>query len=155
MATKKPKASEAPSKAAITPIKKITVAAVWGKVNLRDIPEGEELLLCRISGIAEGTKRGESNYGSWTALKGNMAATNSVTGEIFMSGAAFIPSTMGEALAQSLDAKLLEDASSTLTFAVDVSVIVSPRDVNKYEYIVRPVIENDFFNPAIALLGLD
>ena len=151
MATKK----SAPAKAKITPIKKITIATVYGKIALRDIPENEELLLCRISGIAGGTERGESNYGSWTALKGNMAATNYGTGEIFMSGAAFVPGTMGEALAQSLDAKLIEDAASTLTFAVDISVVVSPRDANKYEYIVRPIIENDFSNPAIALLGLD
>lgn len=147
-------AKKSVEKSKITPIKKITVGTVFGKIALRDIPENDELYLCRISGIAAGTEHGESNYGSWTALRGNMAATNVITGEIFMSTSAFIPSTMGDALAQSLESKLLEDASSTLTFAVDVSVIVSPRDANKYEYVVRPVIENEFTNPAIALLSL-
>ena len=154
MATKKEKPASEKPKSKITPIKKITVATVYGKIALRDIPENGELAICRISGTATGVERGESNYGDWTALKGNMAAVNT-DGEVFMSGAAFVPSTMGEALAQSLEAKLLEDASSSLTFVVDVSVIVSARDANKYEYIVRPVIENDFSNPAIALLGMD
>ena len=152
MATKK---SATPKKSAVTPIKKLTVASIYGKVLLKDIPEGDELLLCRISGIATGTEHGESNFGQWAALKGDMAATNYQTGEVFISTNAFIPSTMGDALVQTLESKLADDASSRLTFAVDVSVVVSPRDANKYEYIVRPVLENEFVNPAIALLGMD
>jgi len=37
----------------------------------------------------------------------------------------------------------------------DISVKVSPRDENKYEYIVRPVIESDVKNEAMLLLSLE
>jgi hypothetical protein len=138
----------------ITPVKKLTVKAICGPVLVKNIPEGEELLLCRIAGTANGTEQGESTYGVWHALTGTFAATNYETGEIFTGKAAFVPGAMGEALISALEDALKEDVSSTIKFSVDVSVVVSARDANKHEYIVRPVIESDVGNAAVALLGL-
>lgn len=139
----------------ITPIKKLTVATIYGKVAVKDIPEGGELKLCRIAGFARGVKQGESNYGDWKALEGEFTARNEQTGEIFASAQAFVPGAMGDMLVQSMESALREDAAAQLKFSVDVAVIVSPRDPNKYEYKVRPVIENALAAPALELLQLE
>jgi len=155
MATKKPETKTAPAASnKITPLKKLSVKSICGGVKVKDIPEGGELLLCRIAGTASAVDRGESSYGEWEALLGEFAATNYATGEIFVGKSAFIPAAMGEALINALNSAQREDASASLKFSVDISAAVSPRDENKYEYFVRPVIENDIKNEAVALLGL-
>lgn len=148
--------TSAPAAAAtkITPLKKITVKAVMGRVKASDIPEDGELPLCRIAGIATATETGESTYGQWTALAGEFAATNYQTGEIFVGKTAFVPGAMGDALYDALNKAQREDAGASLKFSVDVSVVPSPKDDEKYEYRVRPVLENDVANRAVALLSL-
>lgn len=148
-------AKPAKSAARITPLKKLTVKAICGGVKLVDIPADGELMLCRMAGVAHATQSGESTYGVWEALVGEFAATSYITGEIFVGKHAFIPGAMGDALIGALNNAQLEDASASMKFSVDVSVVVSPRDPNKYEYMVRPVIESDVTNQAVALLGLD
>lgn len=142
----------APKKGAVAAVRKITVASVFGKVKVADIPEGEELELCRIAGVASGLESGESSYGPWTMLLGEFAATNRATGEIFAGVKAIVPGAMGEQLVLSMSNALVEDAGSKLKFSVDISAKVSPRDPNKYEYIVRPVLAPDVKNEAMALL---
>jgi hypothetical protein len=73
------------NKSKITPLTKITVKGVVGKIKVAEIPaEGEEKKLCRMTGIADGTDTGESNFGIWRCLKGSFAATNFATGEMFV-----------------------------------------------------------------------
>lgn len=148
----KPAETAAPKKGAVAAVRKITVASVYGKVKVADIPEGEEIAICRMAGVASGIKSGESQYGEWEILLGEFAATNSQTGEIFAGGACAVPGAMGEMLLSQLKAALLEDAASKLRFSVDVFAVVSPRDENKYEYIVRPVLAPDVKNEAMVLL---
>ena len=105
-----------------------------------------------MAGVASGIKSGESQYGEWEILLGEFAATNSQTGEIFAGGACAVPGAMGEMLLSQLKAALMEDAASKLRFSVDVFAVVSPRDENKYEYIVRPVLSPDVKNEAMVLL---
>jgi len=155
MATKKHAPAPVDKKSAVTPLKKITVSSVYGKVKVKDIPESGELPICRVSGVASGTESGTSDYGAWCALTGEFAAANLDTGESFVSPVAFIPGAMGDALVQSMESALREDATSRLKFVVSISVKVSPRDENKYEYIVRPVMENEFKNEALALLAYE
>jgi hypothetical protein len=38
---------------------------------------------------------------------------------------------------------------------VDISIKPSPKDAEKYEYIVRPVMENALGNEAMALLSYE
>lgn len=139
----------------VTPLKKLTIKTVCGGVKLKDIPDGEELLLARFAGVASGVDSGESTYGAWEMLSGEFAATSYLTGEIFVGKGCFVPAAMGEALIDSLKTAQSEDASAKLKFSVDISAVVSARDPNKYEYIVRPVIENDIKNEAMALLTLN
>lgn len=142
----------APKKGAVAAVRKITVASVYGKVKVADIPEDEEIALCRMAGVASGVKSGESQYGEWEILLGEFAATNSQTGEIYAGGACAVPGAMGEVILSQLKSALMEDAASKLKFSVDIFAKVSPRDPNKYEYIVRPVLAPDVKNEAMSLL---
>jgi hypothetical protein len=153
----KPQADQTESKKTSGPsiIKKLSVSTVYGAVKVKDIPEGGELKLCRMAGIATATDSGVSSYGDWRCLVGECAATNYATGEIFIGRSAFVPGAMGDALIDALTAARREDAGASLKFSVDISVKVSPRDENKYEYIVRPVIESDVKNEAMLLLSLE
>ncbi len=164
----------APAKNKITPLKKLSVKTVCGALKMIDFykpqldAKGVQLVdakgaglfepferkLCRIAGTANAVDSGESTYGTWEALLGEFAATDYATGEIFVGKSAFIPGAMGEALIAAIGSAQREDAASTLKFSVDIFAVVSPRDENKYEYIVRPVIESDVRNEAVALLGL-
>jgi hypothetical protein len=135
-------------------VKKLSIATVYGKVLLAKIPQDGELKICRLAGIAVGTDSGSSAYGDWICLVGQCAATNYETGEIFVGKSVFVPGAMGEALVDALITAQKEDAAATLKFSMDISVKVSPRDANKYEYIVRPVMESDVKNEAMLLLSL-
>jgi hypothetical protein len=159
MASKKQTAEQtteqaAPIKAKIAAVKKITIAAVFGKVKIADIPKDGELPLVRIAGYADSTDSGESNFGPWECLSGNFAATNLATGEMFAGAKAFVPGAMGEQLCIAMRNALENDAEAKIRFSVDVSAKISPRDENKYEYIVRPVLEQETANPAVALLSM-
>jgi hypothetical protein len=143
-----------PEKLSVTPVRKLTVATVYGKVLVKDIPEDDELKLCRIAGTATKTVHGESNYGPWSGLVGTFAGANYNTGEVFTAATALLPEPMGSALVQALEGAQQEDAAASLKFSVDIFAVVSARDPNKYEYRVRPVIENDLKNEAVALLGM-
>jgi hypothetical protein len=138
-----------------TALTKISAASVYGKIKISAIPEEGELAIMRIAGIASGTKSGQSTYGEWFSLTGQMAATNAATGEIFIGSNAFVPGAMGDALVNALETAQKEDARATLKFSLDISVKRSPRNPEeKYEYIVRPVIESDVKNEALLLLSL-
>lgn len=138
-----------------TALSKLSAASVYGKIKVADIPAEGELPIMRLAGIASGTKRGQSTYGEWVSLTGQMAATNAKTGEIFVGANGFVPAAMGDALVTALEAAQKEDANATLKFSLDVSVKRSPRNPDeKYEYIIRPVIESDVKNEAMLLLAL-
>jgi hypothetical protein len=138
-----------------TVVKKLSVKTVYGDVLVRNIPEGKELPLARFAGKAFATDEGEGTYGPWRCLVGECAATNKQTGEIFIGRSVFIPGPMNDALIDALNAAQKDDAGVSLTFSVDVSVKQSSRDANKYEYVVRPVIETDVKNEAMLLLALE
>lgn len=155
MATK-PKAETAAKKSnAPSVVKKLSVKTVYGDILVKDIPEGAELKVARFAGIATATDHGGSTYGDWRCIVGECAATNYQTGEIFIGRSCFIPGAMGDAIIDALTAAQREDAGASLKFSVDVSVKVSGRDANKYEYIVRPVIESNITNEAMLLLSLE
>lgn len=155
---KKPQETQAETKApaAVGPsvIKKLSIATVYGKVLVADIPADGELKLCRLAGIASATDSGSSSFGDWSCLVGQCAGTNHQTGEIFVGKSVFVPGAMGDALIDALITAQKDDASATMKFSLDISAKVSSRDPNKYEYIVRPVMESDVKNEAMLLLSL-
>lgn len=155
----------------ITPISKLSVKTVCGtpetsklpqlRVNISDAnPDGDpnpeaELRIMRVAGYANATKSGQSTYGQWKALAGQFSAVNYGSGEIFMSANCILPGSMNDTLYDTVNDRLKEDAGSQVAFKVDVFVKRSARDKNKYEYVVRPVIETEFKSPALALLTAD
>jgi hypothetical protein len=156
MGTKKTENQTIENKKSVRVVKKVTVKDIFGTFNTDKIPEGKELALCRIAGIANGTTSGVSQYGPWHALTGDFAGTNKETGEISIASACIVPGAMGDALVNAVTSALKEDASASITFSVDVFAVVSQRDVKKYEYIVRPVIAGTKIeNQAMALLTME
>ena len=152
-ASQNEQSTDAPKQAArkITPVKKVTVKTTYGDVKVKDIPEGSELYLVRIGGYARDVKDGSSNYGDWSALVGDFSA-KTAAGETYVGPVAIIPGAMGDFLIEGMRAALEQNANAQMAFAVDVSVKVSARDANKYEYIVRPVLENKAETASLALL---
>jgi hypothetical protein len=156
--------------AKLTPLRKLTVRDVAGAIAVKDLPplyvnisdanpQGDanpnaEVHVCRIAGYANGTKTGTTQYGVWKAVTGDFAATNMKTGEVFVGPVAIIPGAMGDAIVTTVAQKLADDATQKLAFSCDVFVKRSPRNAaEKYEFIVRPVIETEFRSPALALLS--
>lgn len=167
----KPAAPNIEKGAKLTPITKITVRDVCGtpqtsklpplKINISDDnPDGEpnpeaELFVMKVAGYINGVKDGQGAYGPWKGLSGNFSAINMGTGEVFASKTCILPGPMNEALYDTASEKLAEDASTQIAFKVNVYVKRSARDKNKYEFIVRPVIETAFQSPSLALLTAD
>lgn len=132
--------------------RKLSVATVYGKIKLTDIPKDGSIHVMRIAGVASEIDAGESSYGAWACLKGDFAAINYTTGERFVGASAFVPGAMGEMLIEQVRSGLRDDVGFALKFSVDIFVVVSPRDANKYEYVVKPVIESTAGNQALLLL---
>lgn len=165
MAKKKPEQEQAQAEGAqeqaqakapgqkLAVLTKLTVATICGKIAVKLLPEEGELHLCRIAGYADGTKTGTTQYGPWSALTGEFAATSMLTGEMFIGKTCIVPGAMGEALVTATEEKLKEDATQKIAFNVDILVKRSPRNPDeKYEYVIRPVMETALSSPAIALL---
>ena len=155
-------AADAPASETAKPVQgpavvgKVTVANVFGKIIVAKLPPvGESVEICKMVGYASGMKEGVTQYGQWRALTGEFAATNLATGEIFIGKTGIIPGPMGEALIDAVIDKLKDDAAAKVAFAVIVSVKRSAKNPDeKYEYVVRPVMDAKISSPALTLLGM-
>lgn len=114
-------------------IKKITTKIIVGK---KREPITGPTELYKAIGIARGVKTGESNYGSWIALRGEFEAKRTRDGAIFRAPLMILP----EEVTARIHARL-ETGTSAVQFAITVSV--APRDASPgffygYDYIVEP-----------------
>lgn len=158
MATKKvqpqTEQTETP-KQTVTPVGKITVSSVVGKIKCKELPDNfDELPIMKVAGIIADSRQAVTQYGTSIVLQGQFAATNLVTGELFISKECCLPGAYGDAVEQSFSAAQKEDSGATLKFSCVIGAKTSPRDENKYEYVVRPVMETPFSNEAVLLLAL-
>ena len=88
-----------------------------------------------IIGYADGIETGShATNGEWTKLKGNFEATNSKTGEVFVSTAAFLPSVVN-----GLVAAAIKDGG-TVKFAYRIGTKPNGTSIG-YEYTVSELIE--------------
>lgn len=143
-------------KPAATVVRKLTVATVYGVIDVAALPKVGEKIIGKIGGVITGLKKGVSQYGPWTAFVGDFAGVNLDSGEIFQAAACLIPGAMGEALVNAAEHMLSADSSAKMKFAVVISLKRSPRAPDeKYEYVVRPLIEGPYRSPALALLGFE
>lgn len=148
-------AAAAPKTPGVAVARKLSVATVYGKVKVKDIPKDGQIHVMRIAGTASDSVSGESPFGRWESLKGEFAAINIETGERFVGVNAFVPGALGEMLIEQVKAGVKENVGFSLKFSVDVFVAVSPRDENKYEYVTKPVIETTAGNQALLLLEVN
>lgn len=98
--------------------------------------DGDKKELYRLIGQASGYQCGDSNYGPWTAFKGNFEAYN-MDGEVFKSNKAFILEPLQTMLKNALD----ESEGATIDFALSVSVKRRDDLGIGYEYNVSPILE--------------
>lgn len=144
-----------PKTSNVSVARKLSVATVYGKIKVKDIPADGQVHVMRIAGTASDAVSGESAFGRWESLKGEFAAINIETGERFVGVNAFVPGALGEMLIEQVKAGVKEDVGFSLKFSVDVFVAVSQRDENKYEYVTKPVIETTAGNQALLLLDVN
>ena len=128
--------------------KKISTAKVYGKVNVRKLPEdGTVLNLFSIIGVAIGTKSGTSDFGDWTCLVGQFEATNLETGAVMASANAFLPD-----VAQGLiEAQLAQEGTQQVQFAFVIGARVDESSPVGYSYTAQPVLAPDAKDPLADL----
>ena len=124
--------------------KKISTAKVYGKVNVRKLPEdGTVLNLFSIIGVAIGTKSGTSDFGDWTCLVGQFEATNLDTGAVMASANAFLPD-----VAQGLiEAQLAQEGTQQVQFAFVIGAKADEQSPVGYSYTAQPILPPDAKDP--------
>lgn len=129
---------------AVEMLKKLTAKAIMGeKVKA---PE-KATVLFTVYGIANGVRKGETNFGPWVALTGNFEAVRKSDGKVFRSSNVFLPEPMHGMLVAAVSA----DDTRNVQFACNV--ILKPRAdlAIGYEYIAEPVVESGENDPLAAL----
>lgn len=115
-----------------TVIKKIGTKTVYGKVSVRDIPQGGALELFSVFGRAVGKKLISTAMGDSIAFAGDFRAIN-CRGERFMAMTAYLPPQAAAFVSASMkDGEPLE-------FAFKVSVSDNPDSPVGYQYDVEPI----------------
>ncbi len=130
-------------------IRKISAKAVLGAS-----PEKPKkaINLFTVIGIAQGVQTGTTDYGEWTALKGQFEATNKETGEVFQAPKCFLPDPLNGMIAATLQETDEEGnrVNSSVQFAVEVGV--KPADTaTGYEYTTKEIVESNEADPLAAL----
>lgn len=124
-------------------LKKITPATVLGEKVAKLAPKkGEGIVdLFKVYGIANGTKRGETQYGIWEAATGMFEAIRVADDARFQSAVCFLPGAAGEILMGTLKAKREKDADASVQFAIMVGVKhLERRDgTDGYEFVTREI----------------
>lgn len=133
-------------------VKKISVATVFGKVDLEALIKApnQEISVMRVLGRAVGVKSGMSSYGEWKALQGQFQAVHSSTGEISEAAVLFLPDVAMTPLLVALSAP----ESRGVEFALELSVKYvkngKPGGV-PYEYTWKPLLPPDASDPIARL----
>jgi hypothetical protein len=127
-------------------IKKLSVATVYGKINLKKLIEAGELPIMRVMGAAVGSKEGVSSYGDWKCLLGQFEAVNADTGEVFNASTLFLPEV---AITPILVALSHPDCKG-IEFAIEVHakyIENAPSGGSPYEYTWVPLLPPDANDP--------
>lgn len=140
-------------------IRKLSTAKIVGKVRLE--ANEEKRLLYQLVGISRSFKNGESNFGPYTAFKGDFIALPAKKGEIakegFRAPVCFVPepfsgmmeSTIAGLEAENIAAKAMAMESKTvfmptpveLSFKVNVWIVADERSNTGYTYEIENLIE--------------
>jgi hypothetical protein len=122
------------------------IASIAAKTVGVDFKKAKEVAqnCYQIIGYATDVKSGEGSRGSWKILQGSFEATNVQTGEIFVSGRCFLPSTFTNIIAGQLQGSVGE-----VSFAYLIGTKPSDDLVNTagYEWVVTPLVEAEATDP--------
>lgn len=128
-------------------VRKISTKVVVG--NIGDmVKKGkitEKTAVMRVFGIASGLKKGESNYGEYTAFLGQFRAVNLASGEVFSAGKCFLPVCAQELI----EANIGPD--SRVEFALDIEVVPDDTVQVGYFYSAAPILEPSENDPLELL----
>lgn len=129
-------------------VNKISMAQMFGNIKalVKPMTEGESKEILKIVGICNGTKQGESDFGSYTALLGEFKATNLITGKDYVSGKCFLPMVV-----TNLVAGQFNDEIKKVQFAFIISVVEDQSSQVGYHYTATPLMKASASDP-IALL---
>lgn len=124
-------------------LSKISVATVYGRIKtaIKDV-DGEQkkylpapVALMRVIGQCTGFEVKTSQYGDSLKFSGSFKAINLETGEVYHSGACFLPTVLESQLGGVLDS-----VDSGVEFAVDIAAVPAENSFG-YEYRVKTLLE--------------
>lgn len=118
-------------------LKKISIKTVVGNIRpiIKGMDHGASVAVLRVVGVANGVKRGTSDYGDWEALVGMFKATNLITGENHRSSKCFLPDVATDMIAS------VVSNGSPVEFAIDIHAVVDDESQLGYTYAVHPLLE--------------
>lgn len=136
-------------------LRKISPKTVCPEVLTRlDIPGAPaEKMLYDVYGVTNKVRTGKGDKGEWIQFKGQFEAVTE-SGEIFASGAVFLPQPFEDMLYGQLAQAQEADEKATVQFACRVS-IVQPTpgkpSATGYEFRCMPLVESTDASPVAAL----
>jgi hypothetical protein len=103
-----------------------------------------EVILYDLYGIVHGIRKGTTDKGEWTQFRGQFEA-QTLEGEIFGSGACFVPQPFEDMLYSQVMSAKEADPNASVQFACRVSIVPPAKgkvSATGYEYRVKPLIDN-------------
>lgn len=133
----------------IKTIRKITVKAVHGKIDIKELVNSESgrQLLMRVAGVARRAKLVTTDYGDSIGFIGEFAAVNT-KGERYRASKMYLPKVMEEEL------EGIITAGSEAEFAFDIWVVYDDTLAVKYFYEAVPVVQAQQSDAAQRMFAL-
>lgn len=114
-------------------VRKLSTKTIVGNVKPLIANATDKVFLYFIGGKAIGVKKGESNYGAWTAFTGDFVAKTHK--ETYRSSKAFLPPVVSDPIEAAF-----KDTGEEIEFAFNIFVKKNDTPVG-YEYVCEPVIK--------------
>lgn len=121
------------------------------RLDASDSPK--EVMLYDVYGVTNKIRTGSSDKGEWIQFKGQFEAVTEA-GEIFASGACFLPQPFEDMLYGQLQQAQEADAKSTVQFACRVTIVPpapGKPSATGYEFRCMPLVESAETSPVAAL----
>lgn len=116
-----------------------------------------ELVLYDVYGMVADIKRGSTEKGEWLKFTGQFEAIVDKTGEIYQSGAIFIPQPFEDMLYSEVCRAKEADPNGTVQFACRVSIVPPTKgkvSATGYEYRCTPLIDSSEESPLAKMRKL-
>lgn len=116
------------------------------------VPDGGSVVVCKIVGRTTSAREGTTDKGTYIKLGGDFTAINMLTGAVYQSGAAIIPTFIAEQLAAQLE------QTPAVEFGIEIGVRRMKESVTGYQFTVSPLIEAKPTQGMLTLLdaaGID